>query len=286
MMGKRKDQVAVKKTIDLKDKLDAYRASAIAAGKSRGKSPSRPGHLALASAAAGGAALAITPAAEAVIQGPPPGTPLPINLTTTTSTRVSANIDMDGDGKTDFKIYQSRSSYTFTISSIPISTTTTNRAGIYAQKYFATTGPPVPAGIIASSSGRFALPISTPNYNIANNLTGPSSGNWRTSGAQLGSSYSVPFQGPGNKYVGVRFTNATGEHFGWIQVSVAADSSSVTILDWAYEDVADTPILAGATSSAPAVVPTLNEWGLIVLMTLLAGAAAWKMNRPEPFLQA
>ncbi len=33
------------------------------------------------------------------------------------------------------------------------------------------------------------------------------------------------------------------------------------------------------------VIPTLNEWGIIVLMTLLAGAAAWKMNKPE-LLQA
>ena len=32
-------------------------------------------------------------------------------------------------------------------------------------------------------------------------------------------------------------------------------------------------------------IPTLNEWGIIVLMTLLAGAAAWKMNKPE-LLQA
>ncbi len=32
---------------------------------------------------------------------------------------------------------------------------------------------------------------------------------------------------------------------------------------------------------AEAVIPTLNEWGIIVLMTLLAGAAAWKMNKPE-----
>ena len=32
---------------------------------------------------------------------------------------------------------------------------------------------------------------------------------------------------------------------------------------------------------AQAEIPTLTEWGIIVLMTLLAGTAAWKMNRPE-----
>ncbi len=62
-------------------------------------------------------------------------------------------------------------------------------------------------------------------------------------------------------------------------------ATSVSIIDWAYEDTPDTPILAGATGVVPQPIPTLNEWGMIVLMTLLAGAAAWKMNKPE-LLQA
>ena len=42
---------------------------------------------------------------------------------------------------------------------------------------------------------------------------------------------------------------------------------------------------AGVILASSETVPTLNEWGIIVLMTLLAGAAAWKMNKPE-LLQA
>ena len=51
--------------------------------------------------------------------------------------------------------------------------------------------------------------------------------------------------------------------------------------DSLYEDTPGDSIKAGDTGVAPPVVPTLNEWGIIVLMTLLAGAAAWKMNKPE-----
>ena len=88
-------------------------------------------------------------------------------------------------------------------------------------------------------------------------------------------------------YIGVRFfSDNDGErHYGWIQINVSARISSTTVVDWAYEDTPGASILAGATSSQQAI-PTLNEWGIIVLMTLLAGAAAWKMNRPEPLLQA
>ncbi len=123
------------------------------------------------------------------------------------------------------------------------------------------------------------------NYDIVDdsNTSLAGNGTWYSPySVYLGYSYGGPFQGKGNKYVGVRFTNATGEHFGWIQVILTAGSSSLTIVDWAWEDEADTPILAGAGIK---VVPTLNEWGLIVLMTLLAGAAAWKMKQPE-LLQA
>ncbi len=42
---------------------------------------------------------------------------------------------------------------------------------------------------------------------------------------------------------------------------------------------------AGVILASSETVPTLTEWGMIVLMTLLAGAAAWKMNKSE-LLQA
>ncbi len=132
----------------------------------------------------------------------------------------------------------------------------------------------------------------TPNYNISNSLTGTEAGTWDSQNGSyayffLGDNTDGPFPGAGNKYIGVRFTNEDGEHFGWIQLNVNANSTSVEIIDWAWEKVPGEPILAGATTGGAAnqVIPTLSEWAIIVLMTLLAGAAAWKMNKPE-LLQA
>ena len=244
---------AVKKISDLKDKLDAYRASALAARKG----PARLGNLALASAAAGGAALAVTPAAEAVLQYSGPQNILVTNK--------NLFVDVDGDGVNNFIINHAYTTSTY-----------------YGSTYFFTSAKIFPrygASIIAS--GGIARALSA-NYNIANTLTG--NGTWNSRYPLLGYRTFGDFPGAGNKYIGVQFTNAgtNQRHFGWIQVNLAAGSTSITIVDWAWEDTPDTPIPAG---SFTAVIPTLNEWGIIVLMTLLAGAAAWKMNKPE-LLQA
>jgi len=85
-------------------------------------------------------------------------------------------------------------------------------------------------------------------------------------------------------YLGVRFQSAsctgTNWHYGWIRFSAAADASQGTVIDWAYEDQCNTPILAGA--GAPQVaVPTLNQWGVLALVALLAGSGAVAMRRRE-----
>ncbi len=100
-MGKRKEP-AVKKIIDLQDKIEAYRASALAARKG----PAWPGNLALASAAAGGAALAVTPAAEAAIQYS--------GLQNISVTDRSVSIDVDGNKVNDFRISHDFSTYMYT----------------------------------------------------------------------------------------------------------------------------------------------------------------------------
>ena len=85
-------------------------------------------------------------------------------------------------------------------------------------------------------------------------------------------------------YIGVRF-NIGGPpgatHYGWIRFRGAADYSSGTIIDWAYEDVADTPIHLQAPD--PASIPTLNEWGIIILMglILMEGTRRLKKKKEE-----
>ncbi len=174
-------------------------------------------------------------------------------------------IDMDSDGSNDFVLVQDPGSDAAYI--VPIGEFDgTGKAGVI--KYTDAPGP--------------FLKTLTANYNIADTLDTAGSGYWKygTIGPPqyFGKSNIGPFQGQGNKYIGVRFTNETGEHFGWIRVNLAASSTSINIIDWAWEDTPGTSIPAGSTT---AVIPTLNEWGIIVLMTLLAGAAAWKMNKPE-----
>ncbi len=253
-----KKKPAIKKISDLQDKLEAYRASALAAGKG----PARTGNLAFASAAAGGAALAMAPAAEAAIQYS--------GLRNILVTLRTEGIDLDNDGFTDLNIIQSFSSAT--VSSILY---TNEKAIIDPQKYGTAN---IVANAIAVPGGANRVKALSNDYNIVNDtatlLAG--TGTWKYSQKLLDN-----FAGAVDKYIGVRFTNAGGEHFGWVQVNVAADRSSITIVDWAYEDTPGASILAGAGSGPKQVIPTLNEWGIIVLMTLLAGAAAWKMNKPE-----
>ncbi len=82
-------------------------------------------------------------------------------------------------------------------------------------------------------------------------------------------------------YMGIRFDTACGLAFGWIRYSATADSTSSTIIDWAYEDNCGVPILAG-DQGAPAVgVPTLNQWGLFALIALLAGAGVMMLRKQE-----
>ena len=71
--------------------------------------------------------------------------------------------------------------------------------------------------------------------------------------------------------------SSTGTNSGWL-LSALADQGNNQKPFFAISEELTVP-------SQEVPIPTLNEWGIIVLMTLLAGAAAWKMNKPE-LLQA
>jgi hypothetical protein len=47
------------------------------------------------------------------------------------------------------------------------------------------------------------------------------------------------------KYLGVRFTIGSNQHYGWIRLDVSTRVDSVTIKDFAYDSTANAPILAG-----------------------------------------
>jgi hypothetical protein len=78
--------------------------------------------------------------------------------------------------------------------------------------------------------------------------------------------YSATDQGPYNtgpwideeepdKYLGIRFTLDEGVsyHYGWVRLNVPTDVSQVTVIDYAYEQTADTPITAGDMGSGTSI---------------------------------
>jgi len=64
--------------------------------------------------------------------------------------------------------------------------------------------------------------------------------------------FTYPFEsgewvGATDKFLGVRFTNAGNMHYGWVRMDVAADASSITIKDYAYNSQMGSAINAGQT---------------------------------------
>ncbi len=85
-------------------------------------------------------------------------------------------------------------------------------------------------------------------------------------------------------YIGVRFLIGANTHYGWIQIQSAADLTSTTIIDWAYEDQPDTPIHVGSKPvhrADPTTVPTLNQWGLFILCALILAEGARRLSGKE-----
>jgi hypothetical protein len=77
-------------------------------------------------------------------------------------------------------------------------------------------------------------------------------------------------------FAGVKFTEGGLTHFGWIRLKFGEDAkgipNSITAIDWAYNDVAGAPILAGQTSS----IPEPSNKGLALLAAGAAGLLAWR----------
>lgn len=72
-------------------------------------------------------------------------------------------------------------------------------------------------------------------------------------------------------YLGLRFDDVTsGVHYGWAQLSVPEDLSSLTLIDYAYETVRNTQILAGAGTPVPL------PGSLALLATGCAGLLAYR----------
>jgi hypothetical protein len=87
------------------------------------------------------------------------------------------------------------------------------------------------------------------------------------------------FLGVSDKFLGVKFVAGVTTHYGWVRLDVAADASSITIKDYAYNQFPDGEILAGqmvgleniAVDEKVTVKTTLNEALINVTPDLIGG---------------
>lgn len=117
----------------------------------------------------------------------------------------------------------------------------------------------IASGAVSSTGGRAkTFPSSSPIVTIV----GASNAQICTHTFTLSNSNTFP-QVKG-RFIGVRFTLSgppPTTHYGWIRINVAANCGSVTILDYAYENQADTPIHAGVPAPVGGIVHDISDTG-------------------------
>jgi len=72
------------------------------------------------------------------------------------------------------------------------------------------------------------------------------SGNWTNGTAVLGTFMNAgQFQGKGERYLGFRFPAENSHKYGWIRIYCSQHNDTLRIVDYAYNNVLNSPILAG-----------------------------------------
>ena len=153
-------------------------------------------------------------------------------------------IDMDNDGSAEFFMFAGAGDFS---------------SGSYGYKW-APIGPMVSyASVAKGSQGSVYAYVGaySASQNIGSNLDFffPASLGDR---AVLGNAFSYnpasvmfgtagEFVNEGEKFIGVRFNISDSTHYGWIRVDLhmTSDSTSLVVLDYAYEDVAGDSIMSG-----------------------------------------
>ncbi len=236
----------------------------------------------MAYSAAAGAALFAAGNADALVHYSGV-TNLPVN-----SQATPVLIDLNGDGTNDFQITWNFWSSTWTTTT----TTTNSRKGTEE-------GNGVRATFTYTSSGRYIsirplqpgnafVPdrslIEQPDRLAEGAMIDNNVGQWGTVAKPLMSTYDSDwswgnFNNGANGYIGVRFNFAGGTRYGWIQFTGGNELGQLlngTVVDWAYEDVAQRGIRAGQIRES---IPTLSEWGAIFFAALLLAAGARQLRR-------
>ena len=117
--------------------------------------------------------------------------------------------------------------------------------------------------------------------NVASGVAISGSGSFAGGAAAFGTIFGGSFGAfsPSNMgFAGVRLNDPMGTHFGWIRLHVIS-ATSMTVIDWAYNDVAGAPINAGDQSTT--AVPEPSTMTMVLLGAGSAGVLAWRRRRNE-----
>ena len=186
-------------------------------------------------------------------------------------------IDMDGDQKNDFVLFHSSSndiSYNFIA---PVDQSYANSNAILKGNQILPTAPVFVNAPPCLTTGQEISPTNSflKKYNSPLNILELKKADDYPNGAG-------PFLGQ-TGFIGVRFKIGENMHYGWIQFEGPNPPTYGKVIDWGYEDQPDTPILAGAPqyNKKTATVPTLNEWGILILMALILEEGIRRSRRRE-----
>ncbi|MEO5360494.1 MAG: IPTL-CTERM sorting domain-containing protein [Nitrospirota bacterium] len=162
----------------------------------------------------------------------------------------ATSLDLNTDATKDFRIKATL-------------TSTIKITGKTASMKFATNG-----GAVRALASGYRI-IQSPTWATAANTLN------KTTGAG-------PFTGA-TAYIGVRFKSSSCSapyyHYGWIKYTGnGAKPETGTITGWAYESSCNQPIRAGQTATD---TPTLNEWGMMLLVLLAGALAARKLKEMQ-----
>lgn len=160
-----------------------------------------------------------------------------ISLTATANNSVTANIDFNNDGVVDVVAYSynySYSGYTSLVGALSSNSgseflTTEEVITVGTYSYTEDVARGLTSGTMISASQATWLEEAYLGVEATNGTIDVSYGQF------LGA----------DKYVGVRFTAAGNTHYAWMLVGMTANGSSVTIKEYAYHNVPNTPIEAG-----------------------------------------
>jgi hypothetical protein len=197
---------------------------------------------------AAGAALAMAPAADAtIVYVANQNFDLPL---ATGPSYDTARLDLDNAGAaTDVQL-----AFTYNMTAM---TSYANISALTTVQGIFTTGGPFNAAANLSSGASIG-----PGGNIAYATTGPTGTAFRTLNDFYGTT----------GFAGVVFNIGGQPHYAWLRIQVNGAGDFLTIIDWAYEDQANTPIAAGA-------VPEPGSGALVGLGLLALGARGVRHRR-------